>query len=178
MDMVASSVELAVRSIVMGTAGLWYFMRTSSCRQNFLHSSELVLALVNRSKWSEMSLPWTHVSAIDLLGKPQMYPLDIFGEDQSTGAESNGEEFGLQLAHALGERHHFSKLIRESCDVPEMFNCSTAGMTMGVASELPGTTRATLGTPELRICLASVSINANRRDSVRRASLRHHANID
>jgi hypothetical protein len=32
----AGSEAVAVRSMVMGTAGLWYFRRTSSWRQNFL----------------------------------------------------------------------------------------------------------------------------------------------
>ena len=33
--------------------------------------------------------------------------LDVLGEKESAGAETDGEEFGLEFAHALGEGGHF-----------------------------------------------------------------------
>jgi hypothetical protein len=44
------------------------------------------------------------VAAIDLGREAQMDLLDVFGQDECARAEADGEEFCLQLAHALGER--------------------------------------------------------------------------
>lgn len=46
-------------------------------------------------------LPWPHVPALQPFGEAHVDPLDILGEDVCAGAEADGEELGLQLAHAL-----------------------------------------------------------------------------
>lgn len=51
-------------------------------------------------------LPWPHVAALLVLGKAHVYPLDIFGEYERPGAESDGQQLRLQLAHALGQGRH------------------------------------------------------------------------
>lgn len=54
------------------------------------------------------SLPGSHVAAIDLGREAKVDSLDVLGQDKRAGAEADGEQLGLQLAHALGERvgHH------------------------------------------------------------------------
>lgn len=49
-------------------------------------------------------LPGSHVAAIDLGREAQVDSLDVFGKDECAGAEADGEQFCLQLAHTLGER--------------------------------------------------------------------------
>lgn len=48
------------------------------------------------------------MAAIDLRREAKVDSLDVFGEDVCAGAQADGEQFRLQLAHALGERgsHH------------------------------------------------------------------------
>ena len=45
--------------------------------------------------------------AINLPRKAHVDSRDFFGEDEGARAETDGEEFGLQFAHSLGEGHHF-----------------------------------------------------------------------
>jgi hypothetical protein len=49
-------------------------------------------------------LPGSHVAAIDLGREAKVDSLDVLGQDVCAGAEADGEQLGLQLAHALGER--------------------------------------------------------------------------
>lgn len=53
-------------------------------------------------------IPGSHVAAIDLGREAKVDSLDVLGQDVCAGAEADGEQLGLQLAHALGERvgHH------------------------------------------------------------------------
>jgi hypothetical protein len=52
------------------------------------------------------------VAAIDLGREAKVDLLDVFGEDVCTGAETDGEQLGLQLAHALRER-----VCRHDCSI-------------------------------------------------------------
>lgn len=87
--------------MVMGTAGLWYLRRTSSCFQNFL-----AFMSNNSDNLISLGLPGSHVSAFLVLREAHMYPLDILGKHEGTGSETNGQQLRLQLAHALREGHH------------------------------------------------------------------------
>lgn len=61
------------------------------------------------------NLPGSHVAAIDLGCEAKVDSLDVLGQDVCAGAEADGEQLGLQLAHALGERvgYHDCGLVRE-----------------------------------------------------------------
>lgn len=52
------------------------------------------------------------MSSLLVLGEAHMDPLDIFGEHESAGAETDGQELCLQLAHSLREGYHVCDLSR------------------------------------------------------------------
>lgn len=47
------------------------------------------------------------MSAFHPRGEAHVDPLDFFGEHEGARAEADGEEFGVEFAHALGEGGHF-----------------------------------------------------------------------
>ena len=102
--------ELGKRSTVIGTAGLWYFNLTSSCRQNLLGGvRETVRGYLELSMCC-FNIPCTHMSTVNVLSKPHVYPFNILWEDEGAGAETNGEEFRLEFAHALRQGDHSGML--------------------------------------------------------------------
>lgn len=75
---VAGSVCGTSRSIVIGIAGLWYFKRTSSWRQNFLFVMVTLVRDSMLSSVSRLTVPWSHVSSVYFWRKAHVYPRDIF----------------------------------------------------------------------------------------------------
>jgi hypothetical protein len=72
------------------------------------------------------------VTAIHLGREAKVDSFDVLGEDVCAGAETDGEQLGLQLTHALGERvgHHGCGRVRGNsigcCSSPVSYGSEVA----------------------------------------------------
>ena len=79
------------------------------------------------------------MAAIDLGREAKVDSLDVFGEDVCAGAEADGQQLCLQLAHALGERvgHHNCECAREE-PIACCLSPITCGSTVAPCSDCTG----------------------------------------
>ena len=80
-----------MRSMVMETAGLWYFNRTSSLRQNFLHKLSVSYNLSSKHLTLKNSILCAHMASPAVSRESHVYPFDVLWQYDGAGTEANSE---------------------------------------------------------------------------------------